>query len=94
MARALALALAAGFLTMTCVAAFSQGSMGRDVNVIRVSPSISYYGDSRKQKQFESREAVKLNSRMILEEQKQLHKRQLEADKAYYKKLEAQRKGK
>lgn len=75
--------------------AWAGGSMASDVRIIRVSPSITSYGsirDMQKRQDFQAREDIKLQGRMALEEQKFQHKRQLEADRAYYKKLAQQKK--
>jgi exopolysaccharide biosynthesis protein len=75
--------------------AWAGGSMASDVRVIRVSPSITSYGivrEIQKRQEFEYKETYKLNGKMALEDQKFQQKRQLEADRAYYKKLADQRK--
>lgn len=80
---------------LICGNALAQGSMAPEVRVIRVSPSVSVYGtpkEKRQLRQYEAREAIKLNNQLILEDRKAENKRRLEADKAYYKKLAEQRK--
>lgn len=72
-----------------------QGTMNHEARVIQVSPSITFYGSQKDYVKAQS-QIMRDNNRhmnaMELEDAKALHRRQLEADKAYYKKLEFQRK--
>lgn len=75
--------------------AHANGSMGIDVKVVRVSPSITSFGDTREGRKLKAdvtRDAAKHQQRMELEQQKSDNARALEADRAYYKKLADQRK--
>jgi hypothetical protein len=90
-----ALGVAAATFYVTPV--FAQGSMAPEVRVIVVNPSPSIVrlgqaASDAKTREFRAREQIKQNHRLQLEEQKFLHRRMLEADKAYYKKLTDQRK--
>jgi hypothetical protein len=71
------------------------GSMNHEARVIQVSPSISIYG-SRKEEGKVRGQIMRDNNRhandMELENLRSLNRRALEADRAYYKKLEFQRK--
>lgn len=71
-----------------------QGSMAPEVRVIRVSPSVSFFGsrEERKMKADVTRDYYQHQNDMELEELRGRNDRALEADRAYYKKLEWQRK--
>lgn len=76
--------------------AHAAGSMGIDVRVVHVSPSVTIYGtrEERRLKADVARDNNRHQQRLELEQQRSNNARALEADRAYYKKLEAQRKGK
>lgn len=84
--------------TFVVTPAFSQGAMAPEVRVITVrpSPSIISLGSevtSARSRERAASEVRRHNNRMELEAYKADNRRQLEADRAYYKRLEAQRKG-
>lgn len=70
------------------------GSMAQDVRVVSVSPSIVQYGSKIEQKMKADivRDNNKAVRNMELENQRSINQRMLEEDRAYYKKLEWQRK--
>lgn len=77
--------------------AHAGGSMAHDVKVIVVSPSVTIMGlgaqgDTARQAEVRLKETLKHRSDMELEQLKSDNARALEADRAYYKKLEFQRK--
>ena len=80
-------------LVVTAAPAMANGSMGREVSIIFVKPPreiavIDRYRAEKKIQRMYEKEAAKSS----LENQKATNKRLLEADKAYYKRLENQRK--
>lgn len=89
--------LAVGVFTAVYVVtpARAGGSMGHDVKIIRVSPSVSVYGNTREERKMKA-DVVRDNNRhsnvMELEELRGRNERALEADRAYYRKLADQRK--
>ncbi len=86
-------AVGVGVAVFYVTPAHSAGSMASDVRIIRVSPSVSVYGND---KAADSRrlETLKQQGRMDLENQRSANERALAADKAYYEKLKDQRKRK
>lgn len=75
--------------------AHSAGAFGIDVKVVHVSPSVTYFGDTKEGRKLRAdvaREGVKHQNRMEEIDRKAEHQRALEADRAYYKKLADQRK--
>lgn len=85
---------AAAFI-LTTTPAPAAGSMGIDVKVIHVSPSITSFEDTREGRKLQAdvtRDRYRHQQDMELEDRKAEHRRALEADRAYYKKLEFQRK--
>lgn len=75
--------------------AHSAGSMASDVRVIEVSPSITYLGDTREGRRLQAdtiRDKARFEQRQKLQQDRSIQQRALEADRAYYKKLEFQRK--
>jgi|SRR5690606_14868471 len=85
----------AGVAAFSGTPAVAQGSMAPPVRVIVVSPSIQSFGETRENRQMKAwigRDNNEHRNDMELEQLRSMNERALEADRAYYKKLEWQRK--
>lgn len=95
MGRTLLSSLIAGLMVVSVADSFAQGSMAPSVRKMEISRSITMFGNTREGRRAKARVIQDNNqhrNKMELERLRSRNQRALEADRAYYKKLEFQRK--